>query len=649
MSNLPVLERIVERSENRLPVLSEVFDQVVKGTIDPSTFQALAPQRRGWIGSLVRNYEVSMVQKAIGKMALAEHRAWVEARTQGADIREPAPTAETMWSMAPGVRMVTGMSFDTMRNCAALCEPLAAIIDHGVTQAAAYTQPSDISEDRSDQAGWTVVMVDGDATPEEDDLKQMKIIRDYITNCGLPVKNGFTVPPEGERPLSWKPNFEYFVRQFVRDSLTFDWAIVRRWSSDANPTRYPCATFAAIDSSRIYRTLPSIVQLKDGVPEYTPFRGERINCELPIEFVKTGMGNRQGQILANYNANEIAPWVRNPRTDEGVNGYGYSEIERAANIIKGWVYGLLTNVTRFEKDAIPPGLLLLFANMTQQQLASYQIQWAQNHRGIRNRWRFPILPVVPGQGTGAEWISMSQTSRDMEYHQFMFLNALVLHILYKMHPSSTGWDVLNPTRSPLSEASPEAKFERGDDTFLSPLLRSLSTFINTELLWINPVWDRRYAIKFVGLGDYDLLQDAQTALVQLQAGITNTEILWAERDRKMPKILREHPIYKEAILLPMPFAQAVQVVMQQQQQAAMQHQDNMNNVAGMMQAGQDEGDGSQGNGFSHGRQTMRELFGGQQQESGQDLTPRSYAEGEGTANRASSNGNGHRLNKAFLQ
>jgi len=176
--------------------------------------------------------------------------------------------------------------------------------------------------------------------------------------------------------------------------------------------------------------------------------------------------------------------------------------------------------------------------------------------GVGKRWAIPVLKGINGangNAASALWTPMDMSSRDMEYTHFMFMLALWLHAIYQIHPDETGYQALSPFKPPLSQGSPEAKLKYSQDTGLGPILRSVQTFLNNEILWKN--WpDRRYSFEFAGVGEFDAMIDAQVRMARLQAGLSTPRLEWAELDQPFPSLLKDHPV----IDLPMPIPMGLQ-------------------------------------------------------------------------------------------
>ena len=490
----------------------------------------------------------------------------------------------------------TEATFEYMRNIAKNCEVISAIINKRIQQVAAFCQLPTTRHGYNQTPGFKIVMrkPEEPATPE--DRERMTELERFI------METGWCDPPEDERPRNWEPGFEPFIRQIVNDSLTLDWVAVRRWPSRKDPERFPITCFTAIDAAKIRKVSKPATRLVDGVQKHGPWLDGRVNTREPRIYAKVG-SSEYGQIVETYTASELFTGVRNPRTNEESNGYGYCELERALNAAMIWMHSRDYNASRFRIDNLPRGFLTLFGNINQQQFDMFRLSWKQMMEGANKRWGIPMVRGLPGQGSQGQWTPMDLSSRDMEYHQFMFTVSLWCHSLYGIHPDETGLEGLNPNRPPLSQASPQAKLEYSQDSGLTPLLKWVENLINREIIW-RMIPDRRYIFKWVGTGQYDEVQDIQMKLMLLQGGFSTPRMIWAEMDIPIPEAMRDHPAWD----LPMPIAEGMQYVDQlrqasmQEQQAQQQQQsqamdssmkDKMDQAKMMQQAGGMPGGGGQ--------------------------------------------------------
>jgi hypothetical protein len=532
--------------------LARLYEQALQGVVPTLTPQT--SRLSLWNRWRLRK-AVDHVDKAVGAY-LRTQANQLEPEEQGTVVRDLIARIVESDSYN-GVREKQEVTFEILRRLAHHCEPLIAIINRRCLQVAAFGQVSEFSHGYVKKPGFRIRMTVGSQEATAADKRRIEELQQFILNCG------FCDPPRNERPDGWQPGFTAFLEQITRDTLTLDWVTFRRWRADPQTDpkgRYKIVAFAAVDSARIRRVRRKPVRVINGVQQTADWEGERANTNKEIVFVRMSSPGIGGVVEEEYTADEMVALVRNPCTDEGMNGYGYSETERCVHAITAWIWSRDYNMSRFRTDALPRGILAVLGQLNQQQFDMFKLDWMSMLKGVGKRWNIPILRGLPQAGSAVNWIPFDLSSRDMEYHQFLFSCALWMHAIFGIHPEETGFEALSPFRPPLSEASPEFKLKYSQDSSFSPLLRWIQDFVNREILWVL-VPDRRYTFEFVGVGDVDQMQDVEFRAALLQSGLTTPRMQWNELDVPIPESLKEHPAWD----LPMPFAEGVQLILTLQQ------------------------------------------------------------------------------------
>ena len=550
--------------------LGSTFDAINDPSFNlPEQFQPLvAPHEEHFLKALWKKRKTDRLYSAVGRHLIDEMKREVShPLVQGSVVAPNYEQQRYEQVYQEGVRITTGVGFGRARAMADGCEPVAAIVETRIQQTAACTQKARMRKGRASEAGWCIRMRRGEEEATLEDRAVMAEIEQFVEEAG------FTEPPEAQRPLNWEPGLEPFVRAFVKDSITLDWACIRRWGPDpeynGNPKRFPITAFCAIDAACVRRfRAPLQVDDKNKPFLINPPSG-RLDTKDPTRFVLTDSPSDGGRIVEAYTAKDVACGIRNPRTDIRANGYGHSEIDRLVHAITIWCYSRNYNGDRFKRDSLPRGILTVLGNLDEQHFRAFREEWMSCLKG--NRWALPILQANPQAGSQFNWVPMDMSPRDMEYHQFMFTVALWAHAIFKIHPEETGFEALSPFRPPLSEASPEVRLRSSQDLGLKPLLRWLQGFINKELIWKFPRW-KRYMLEFVGLGDWDELQDSQARGMRLMYGLSTPRMEWNELDNPIPDALKDSPMWDLPMIPAQGLAYLDQKEMMKEQMAAQQQQ-----------------------------------------------------------------------------
>jgi hypothetical protein len=427
----------------------------------------------------------------------------------------------------------------------------------------------------NDEPGFRIKMTVRDAKATEADKKEMQKWEQFFLECG------FCSPPESEKPRNWSPNLETFLAMFAYDSLTFDWAAIRRWKGGD----YAVACFGMEDSARIRYARPSETKVEDGAKVEVPYERVRTSTKKDIRYVKVEHKSWAGVTMDEFTDAEIATFVRNPRSDTNAKGYGCPEIESCVDAINAWSLAFNYNLTRFRKDTLPRGLLVINGEVDTKMFQQFKLEWKSIMQGGRNRWGIPILQGLTGDKGAVNWIPFDLSSREMEYHQYLFLCTNIIHSAFKMSPEETGYASNNPFRPPLSSASPEATLEYSQSAGLSPMLKAVAHFLNYEILWKN-VKDRRYTFEFVGLGTDNDIEQAQLFEQMMNSGQMTPRMVWAIRDQPIPDAIKDAPFWD----IPAPPMQGWEM-MNQQMQMAQEQADAQNQQALEAQQGQSQEQG----------------------------------------------------------
>jgi hypothetical protein len=584
---------------------SQIWTELAKSTFavkEPDTFleSIIESFRWNFIKRPALNRAVESLQYEIQKADFGLQAKKREAAEQGTVV-DPALNWWGLYDNAKGTVDPTGITFDACREFVYSCEPLSAIVNKLSTMAGQYHSRALSSSKFVDQPGFRIKLTNRRQARTKQDEERIEELEQFMEEAG------YTPPPDGEKPMGWTPGFESFLRSFTLDAFTLDWTCVRMWADANDPVKYPIVSFAVVDSAVIRRRVAFPDGLNnDNTVNFREVEPERKHAPGPIRLCKVDPGGA-GRVIEEYASHEMKAAVRRPNTDESANGYGLSEVRQAFKAISIWAACRDYNSLRFDKDALPRGVLSVLAAINEQQFQAFQLNWAQMAKGLNKRWNTPILKGNPQTGAAVSWTPFDMSNRDMEYSQFQFAVALWIHAIFGMSPDETGFASASPFRPPLSEASPETNLKYSQDTCFRPYMKFLEHWINHNILWvIEP--SRRYKFEFVGLGDYDEEADIQMRTARLAAGITTPRMEWEELDITMPDAILNHP----AADFPAPFMQGFTAInqlamqqkqmddqdammqQQQQQQNAQQHAVNNNPELAAQLSGQPDETGGTG-------------------------------------------------------
>ena len=148
-----------------------------------------------------------------------------------------------------------------------------------------------------------------------------------------------------------------------------------------------------------------------------------------------------GNVIEQFTRENLIWYVRNPRPEADIGGYGYSELEIGARLIQGFSNALDLNVNTFEQNSIPNGILLLKGNIwTERQLDALSRIWTNLKKGVTKAWALPVINVP--KDSDIELLDLEKV-KGMEafYQDFMNMVIGALCTLYQMPPSRLGYRI----------------------------------------------------------------------------------------------------------------------------------------------------------------------------------------------------------------
>jgi len=404
-----------------------------------------------------------------------------------------------------GVRepfQITTLTFDLLRQVSEKCPPVAAVILTRANQVASFAQLPDSKTD----SGFKIALREPEAKPSADDKQRMRALEDAILVCG------FTPGDASRDEYPEYTNFEQMVRAVVRDTLTLD-AICLETIPGRNAKAYPVVRWFPVDAAEIRLTRPET---------YRSTRQQQGDADRVIRYVQM----RDGRLLSEFTAQELYYYRRNPCTNVRREGYGTSELEILIGVVTAILYALDYNRSYFHRGSVPPGILSLIGNYSDEQLLEFRRQWHAMCRGVGNWWNVPVFGTREGQG--AVWTPLRATSRDMEYHMWLAFLITITCSVFSIHPEEIGMQAWSPqSRAPLSEPSPVARLQQSQDKGLVPLLKSVQTMMNEAIVWrIEP----RFIFKWVNIDEFDEERDVRLRQQRLAAGLSTVNEERAEMD-----------------------------------------------------------------------------------------------------------------------
>lgn len=234
------------------------------------------------------------------------------------------------------------LTYETLKRISTQLSLVAAIINTRIAQIASFSQPYRTTK----SLGYIIRHKEAERLTTNSERRFIQQLEAFIAACGEPGR---------ENPYTRikRPKFEHFLKQIVRDSLTYD-QICAECVPRNNGIPFE---FRAVDASTIRIASPD----RDSGTAYTHSMHQRnlipgMTGPLPYRYGNMYIGQQygreqlppdetvqyvqviNGQIENVYTDKELMFGVRNPRTDIYVQGYGFGELEQLITIVTSILY-----------------------------------------------------------------------------------------------------------------------------------------------------------------------------------------------------------------------------------------------------------------------------------------------------------------------
>ena len=314
----------------------------------------------------------------------------------------------------------------------------------------AYSQISD----QPWKPGWRI-------SPRYADAEYSDSLSSRMRDAEFLLKNGTVrALTSSQRRMNRLMNFENFLSAIVRDSLTYD--AISIWTSRKKDGGV--VDFSPIPSANIRLVSPD-----------TGYLGDKSIFAVGVDEL--------GNVVYTFTPDQMYWYVRNPRLNVEVHGYGYSEIEIAIKLIQGFTNVLGMNLDRFNTSSIPNGILMIKGAYNQRVLDVLQRQLLNFKKGPSRTWTIPVLAT--SEDADIKMLDLSDFS-GMETLYPDFINMLMgaLSTVYRMPPSRLGYrpsgkyeEVKQPKqddRTPLGNEVDQGRVS---------LLMAIEHVINDAIIW----------------------------------------------------------------------------------------------------------------------------------------------------------------------
>ena len=299
--------------------------------------------------------------------------------------------------------------------------------------------------------GWRIVQREADKNPSKETRRDIVAAENFIMNCNTDLTGS-------ERDKRGYTSFRQFLSMLTRGSLIMDGMAV--WTDRGDDGKVQA--FRAMPPGNIRMTLPG---------------GYMNNPDIFAVAV-----DQAGTILTTFTREELVWYVRNPRADPDIYGYGLPEIQLAVRLIQAFQNAFDVNADAFSRSHVPNGMLLLKGvGWVQRQLDILTRVWNNMLAGVTKRWSMPAL-VVPKDGDITVLDLSDIRGKDAYYEILMNLSMGAFCTVFRFPPHRLGYRISG--KGGDSELPNQTATDRVDEEDIGKveLLGHIELMINEYLL-----------------------------------------------------------------------------------------------------------------------------------------------------------------------
>lgn len=114
--------------------------------------------------------------------------------------------------------------------------------------------------------------------------------------------------------------------------------------------------------------------------------------------------------------------------------YGISKLETLHNTITAYLFAEQRNISFFENDARPSGIVNLGPGISEHQLQRFRDYWLAEHQGTPHK-----ILVTGGAAAETKWVPISQSAKDMDFMNYLNWIFKLILVTLGISPSQVGW------------------------------------------------------------------------------------------------------------------------------------------------------------------------------------------------------------------
>lgn len=313
--------------------------------------------------------------------------------------------------------------------------------------------------------GWRIEKLDSKTPIDKQERKDILEAEIFLMNSCIDL----SLADSTKRDDNHYSSFASFLDMLVRDTMTY--SATALWK-DVDKTG-KVKSYALLPAGNIRLTgqkLPDgrfVIGGYDGNPDIA-------TCLVSDDATSA---------VAFFTREQLTFYIRNPRTDIDIYGYGYPEIEQAFRVIQGFQNALEMNTDTFNRSAIPNGILVLSGSqVTPKQLDLLNRVWTNMKKGVSKSWALPVMGM--SEGSTIEVLDLSRMKGNEGYYEhFMNMLAGMLCALWKFPVDRLGYKASGQGHDNIPLPDAQVNQTDAEDPGLAPLLMHIENLINSYVLW----------------------------------------------------------------------------------------------------------------------------------------------------------------------
>ena len=221
------------------------------------------------------------------------------------------------------------------------------------------------------------------------------------------------------------------------------------------------------------------------------------------------------RIYTTFGSDDLYYDYANPRDSLGMRGYGISETEMSVKLTTGILNVLTTNNALFDRNAVPPGILLMTGQINSNQLSEWQQEWDAYRLGAGGQWGLPALNIRDPQGK-VDYLKLNGAPSEMVFSAYVSFLAAIRAAIFGVDVSELNMSAFGGSNSSLSSGKDfSSRAEETRARSFYPDLQRIETMYNDIL---TPATNGKWRMRFVGAQKQDPVGDAKTLYRQRHGG-----------------------------------------------------------------------------------------------------------------------------------